>query len=50
MHHFDCHKATSLEDAFQKVSASPGAIYLGGSGCVRPDNTRGNTVAAGYRQ
>jgi CO/xanthine dehydrogenase FAD-binding subunit len=29
MHHFDYHKATSLEDAFQKVSASPGARYLG---------------------
>lgn len=30
MHHFDYHKATSLEDAFQKVSASPGTIYLAG--------------------
>jgi carbon-monoxide dehydrogenase medium subunit len=30
MHHFDYHKARSLEDAFQKVSTSPGAVYLAG--------------------
>lgn len=30
MHYFDYHKATSLEDALQKGSASQGAVYLAG--------------------